>query len=165
MEPNTICRNADLSDADKIAEIWNQGIAEGNATLETEFREEKFVRQWLVNREARYTVIVSETSGRISGWLSINKFSQREAYRFVADISIYVHRDMRNMGIGATLLDRGILIARNNGFHKMVLTMIYGNEIAKKLYLSRGFFRVGILHEQGIINNRWIDTEIMEKIL
>lgn len=165
METTPLFRNAELSDAGKIAEIWNQGIEEGNATLETEFRDKKFVKQWLINRDARYTVMVAESSGYISGWLSLNKFSQREAYRFVADISIYVHRDMRNMGTGGFLLDHGISTARNNDFHKIVLTMIYGNERAKKLYLSRGFSSVGVLHEQGIINDKWIDTEIMEKML
>ncbi|WMT52038.1 MAG: N-acetyltransferase family protein [Ferroplasma sp.] len=165
MDVARICRIANLSDAGIVAEIWNQGIADSNATLETKPRDDEFVRKWLLNREERYPVMVVELYGKVSGWLSFNPFSQREAYKFVVDISIYVKRDMRGTGTGTFLLDQGIITAVNNGFHKMVLTMIHGNEIAKKLYLSRGFSSVGILHEQGIINGKWVDTEIMEKIL
>ncbi len=165
MENSKLCRPANLSDAGIVAEIWNQGIEDGNATLETKPRNDVFVKQWLLNREPRYSVMVAELSGEVSGWLSLNPFSQREAYKFVADISIYVKKDMRGTGIGTFLLDHGIITAVNSGFHKMFLTMIHGNEIAKKLYLSRGFLSVGILHEQGILNERWVDTEIMEKIL
>ena len=37
------------------------------------------------------------------------------------------------------LLDQGILEARTNGFHKIVLTMISGNEHARNLYINHGF--------------------------
>jgi phosphinothricin acetyltransferase len=165
MHEEITCRRSNCRDAFFIANIWNQGIDDGNATFETEYRDEEYVRNWLTNRDARYSVIVAQSGTEIAGWLSLNPFGQRKAYRFVADISIYIDKNHRGKGIGSMILDYGIAEAINSGFHKIVLTMIYGNEKARKLYINHGFSTVGIMHEQGTLNNRWIDTEIMEKIL
>jgi L-amino acid N-acyltransferase YncA len=158
-------RKANTADAQAIADIWNEGIEDGNATFEINNKSRAWTTNWLVDRDPRYSVLVADNGNNIAGWLSLNPFSQRDAYRFVADISIYVERNYRGMGIGTAMLDHGILEAKRNNFHKLVLTMIYGNEPAKKLYISRGFTLVGIMHEQGILSNKWFDTEIMEKIL
>ncbi|HII82901.1 MAG TPA: N-acetyltransferase [Ferroplasma sp.] len=158
-------RKASCHDATYIGAIWNQGIDDGIATLEIEKRDTEWVKNWLSSRDPRYSVIIADDDGKIVGWLSLNPFSQRKVYRFVADISIYIERTHRGHGLGSNLLDQGILEARTNGFHKIVLTMISGNEHARNLYINHGFRTVGIMHEQGILNNKWIDTEIMEKIL
>ncbi len=158
-------RTADPGDAQYIANIWNQGIEDGNTTFEIKKRDAVWTTNWLVNRDRRYTVMVADNGKELLGWLSLNPFSQREAYRLVADISIYIERKHRGNGIGSAILDYGIIEAKKNNFHKLVLTMIYGNEPARKLYTSRGFATAGIMHEQGLLNNKWIDTEIMEKIL
>lgn len=158
-------RKANPGDAQAIADIWNEGIEDGNATFEINNRSGAWISNWLVNRDPRYSVLVADNGMNILGWLSLNPFSQRGAYRFVADISIYIKRNYRGTGIGSGILDCGIMEAKRNNFHKLVLTMIYGNEPARKLYISHGFTEVGIMHEQGMLNNKWIDTEIMEKIL
>ncbi|MGE9810266.1 N-acetyltransferase family protein, partial [Ferroplasma acidiphilum] len=165
MDTGIIYRKASLDDVPYIADIWNQGIDSGNATFEIKKRDPVWTSDWLVKRDPRYVVLVAGNRNNILGWLSLNPFSSREAYRFVADISIYVENSYHGRGIGSGLLDHGIIEAKINGFHKLVLTMFRDNEIARKLYISRGFSTVGIMHEQGILNNKWIDTEIMEKIL
>jgi len=158
-------RKANTGDAQAIANIWNEGIEDGNATFEINNKNMVWITNWLLSRDPRYSVLVADNGNNIAGWLSLNPFSQRDAYRFVSDISIYVERNYRGRGIGSEILDHGILEAKRNNFHKLILTMIYSNEPAKKLYISHGFTVVGIMHEQGMLNNKWIDTEIMEKIL
>ena len=159
------CRKANSNDSRFIAAIWNQGIEDGNATLETRHKDEEWTNNWLLNRDSRYSVLVAHKGREILGWLSLNPFSMREVYRYVADISIYVERKHRGEGIGTGILDCGIMEAKKNGFHKLVLTMIHGNMAAKKLYLNHGFTTVGIMHEQGMLYGNWVHTEIMEKIL
>ena len=159
------CRKANSNDSGFISAIWNQGIEDGNATLEKRHKDEEWTKNWLLNRDSRYSVLVAHNGREILGWLSLNPFSMREAYRYVADISIYVERKHRGEGIGTGILDCGIMEAKKNGFHKLVLTMIHGNLAAKKLYINHGFTTVGIMHEQGMLNGKWVHTEIMEKTL
>ena len=86
-------RPAAAADAEQICRIYNQGIEDRVATLEVELRSPDERRQWLEGRGARHPVIVAEhDAGEIAGWASLNVFSPREAYRFVADISVYVER-------------------------------------------------------------------------
>ena len=53
-------RIATASDAEAICRIYNQGIEDRVATLETELRTPDERRQWLANRSPRHPVIVAE---------------------------------------------------------------------------------------------------------
>lgn len=60
-----------------ITEIYNQGIEDRVATLEQSPKTVDEVTNWLINREARYKVIVAERDDQILGWASINPYSHR----------------------------------------------------------------------------------------
>jgi L-amino acid N-acyltransferase YncA len=160
-------RLAAAADAEAICRIYNQGIEDRLATLETELRTPEERRQWLASRGPRHPVIVVETGGAatIVGWGSLNVFNAREAYRFVADLSVYVERGWRGKGVGSLLLDRLIELARQYAFHKMVLSAFPSNTGGVALYEKFGFRTVGIYREQGLLDGQWVDTVVMEKLL
>jgi L-amino acid N-acyltransferase YncA len=56
-------RLATASDAEAICRIYNQGIEDRVATLETELRTPDERRQWLASRSSRHPVIVAEPEG------------------------------------------------------------------------------------------------------
>lgn len=187
-------RLATATDAEAICRIYNQGIEDRVATLETELRTPDERRQWLANRDARHPVIVAEfvaefidglfadaeparaslgpppaqaglTDPATIGWASLNVFNAREAYRFVADISVYVERGWRGKGVGGALLEKLIELGRAHGYHKLVLSAFPGNTGGMALYAKSGFRTVGIYREQGQLDGKWVDTIIMEKLL
>ena len=159
-------RDAEVDDAEAIARIYNQGIEDRVATLETEPRTADERRQWLSDHGARYPVLVSvRDEGTIVGWASLNRFNPRAAYDHVADISVYVDRAARGQGVGDALLQALDARARAIGFHKLVLAAFPFNEAGLRLYQRRGFRTVGIYHEQGMLDGRWVDTIVMEKLL
>ena len=47
----------------------------------------------------------------------------------------------------------------------MVLAALASNSAGVGLYESAGFTRVGIYHEQVMLDGRWVDVVIMEKLL
>jgi len=158
-------RAAAGGDADAICAIHNQGIEDRIATLDTNVRTPDGVRAWLAERGARHPVIVAAADQGIVGWGSLNQFNPRQAYDFVADFSVYVEREWRGHGIGRQILDRLIELARSAGYHKMVLTALASNNTGLGLYERAGFSRVGIYREQGLLDGKWVDVAIMEKIL
>ncbi len=159
-------RPAAAADAEAICRIYNQGIEDRIATLETEQRTPEERRRWLAERGPRHPVIVAENAqGEVVGWASLNVFNPREAYRWVADLSVYVERGWRGKGVGSALLERLIGLAHEHGFHKMVLSAFPDNRAGMALYEKFGFRTVGIYREQGLLDGRWVDTVIMEKIL
>jgi L-amino acid N-acyltransferase YncA len=192
-------RLASAADAEAICRIYNQGIEDRVATLETELRTPDERRQWLAGRSARHPVIIAEVesealSERVSqglpgraeparaslsppsvqagltgpatiGWASLNVFNAREPYRFVADISVYVERGWRGKGVGRVLLEKLTELGRTHGYHKLVLSAFPGNAGGMALYAKSGFRTVGIYHEQGQLDGKWVDTIVMEKLL
>jgi len=83
----------------------------------------------------------------------------------VVDFSLYVARERRGQGIGDALLRALEERARGLGFHKMVLAAFPTNKSGLRLYERHGFTLVGIYREQGMLDGRWVDTMVMEKLL
>ncbi len=158
-------RPATAADAAAICTIYNQGIEDRVATLETDLRSPEERRQWLAARGPRHPVIVAEAGGEVVGWGSLNPFNPRKAYDYVADFSVYIERGWRGRGIGKRILARLIELARELGYHKLVLSAFPTNAGGMALYQKFGFRTVGIYKEQGKLDGRWVDTIIMEKLL
>jgi phosphinothricin acetyltransferase len=154
-----------VADAAAIAAIYNQGIADRVATLETEERTPEERASWLAARTPRHPVLVAVAGDQVVGWGTLNPFSPRTAYDHVADFSLYVERGWRGKGVGSVLLEALIERARQLGYHKMVLSAFPWNAAGMALYQKHGFRTVGIYQEQGMLDGKWVDTIIMEKIL
>ena len=159
-------RGATEADAARICLIYNQGIEDRLATLETELRTPDERRRWLETRSPRYPVIVAEPADHAPvAWGSLNVFNARECYRHVADISVYVERGWRGRGVGRVVLARLIDLGREHRFHKLVLSAFPFNQAGVALYERLGFRTVGIYKEQGLLDGTWVDTIIMERLL
>ena len=159
-------RIATPDDAPEIARIYNQGIEDRLATLETTLRDADERAAWMSAKGPRHPVIVAVNErGSLFGWGSLNQFNPRPAYDHVCDFSIYIAREARGKGIGSALLVELETLARTNGFHKIVLAAFPFNAAGMKLYEKQGFRTVGIYKEQGMLDGKWVDTIIMEKLL
>lgn len=165
-EQKMVIRAANSEDAPAIARIYNQGIEDRSATLETDLRTSEERAEWLAARGPRHPVLVAlDSAGTITGWGSLNSFNPRPAYAHVVDFSVYVAREQRGRGIGDALLSALEERARACGYHKMVLAAFPTNVPGMRLYERHGFQQVGIYHEQGMLDGRWVDVIVMEKLL
>ncbi|MGH2532925.1 MAG: arsinothricin resistance N-acetyltransferase ArsN1 family A [Thermomicrobiales bacterium] len=158
-------RPASEADIPAITRIYNEGIVDRLATLETEERAEEERRAWLAARDDRHPVLVAERDGQLAGWGALNVFNPRPAYRYVADFSVYVAREARGLGVGSALLSALIAEARRLGYHKLVLAAFPFNAAGMRLYTRHGFREVGIYREQGVLDGQWVDTIVMELLL
>lgn len=158
-------RLAEKSDIKQITCIYNQGIADRTATLEADEKtiEDRIV--WFETHDSRHPILVAESEGNVVGYASLNVFNSRCAYSGVVDFSIYIERSFRGKGAGSILLDALIKKAGQLGYHKLVLSALSHNENGKVLYKKFGFREIGIYKEQGILDGKWIDVLVMEKIL
>ncbi len=158
-------RPAVPQDAAAICAVYNEGIEDRIATLETRLRTPQEQREWLLAHGPRHPVIVAERAGRVIGWASLNSFNPRAAYDHVADFSVYVERANRGQGVGRQLLQALEALARALGYHKLVLAMFPWNAAGVALYRRAGFREVGVYRKQGQLDGRWVDVLIMEKLL
>src|SRR5213080_3916979 len=88
-----VIRPATTADEAAIAAIYNQGIAERQATFETEQRRPGDLSAALL--------LVVERDGRVAGWAAVSAYSDRCIYAGVGEYTIYVDRAARGAGLGA----------------------------------------------------------------
>lgn len=163
--PGMTIRPAIFEDVAAIARIYNQGIEDRSATLETALRSEEERAAWLGARGPRHPVLVAlNDNAHLMGWGSLNAFNARPVYDHVADFSVYVSREQRGRGVGDALLAALEDAARGLGYHKMVLAAFPTNVPGMRLYERHGFATVGTYHEQGMLDGHWVDVIVMEKV-
>lgn len=161
-----LTRIACLEDIESITEIYNQGIEDRIATLEADTKSiAQMVAMFKARSERHKVIVIADNTGAIQGWASLNVFNARECYRGVADLSIYICRAARGKGLGKLLLVALVDMAKQVGFHKLVLSTMAHNFVGHKLYASVGFRKVGTYAKQGMLDGKWIDVTIMEKLL
>jgi L-amino acid N-acyltransferase YncA len=158
-------RRASGADLDAIRAIYNEGIEDRVATLDSEPRSPDEIARWWAQHDERYAVMVATDSHAIVGWASLNRFSHRCAHSSIADLSVYVSRDRRGKGVGYALLQSLCDEAQRSGFHKIVLHALNDNEHGKRLYRKAGFQEVGIFKEHGLLERKFVDVIAMERLL
>ena len=113
--PITI-RKSSLEDVPAITEIYNEAILTTTATFDTEPKSVAERQNWLRSHCERHPVLVAEIDGRVVGWSSLSKWSERKAYDDTAETSFYVLSAFRGRGIGRKKLKvatiKGIPAAR-----------------------------------------------------
>src|SRR6266576_1707133 len=93
-------RDLRREDWPEVARIYEEGIATGNATFETEVPSWE---EWDGAHLAEHR-FVADRDGRVVGWIALVPASPRECYSGVAEVSGYVTADARGQGVGARLL-------------------------------------------------------------
>jgi L-amino acid N-acyltransferase YncA len=155
-------RLATPADAEAIAAIYSEGIADGLATFETRPRTRDDVLHWF---GTRFPVVVVEDDGGVVAFGSTSEYRARECYAGIAEFSVYVARAHRGRGAGRVAMDALIAAAREAGFWKLVSRVFVENAASRALLARVGFREVGIYHRHGQLRGVWRDVVIVERLL
>lgn len=144
----------------RVEEIYAQGIATGDATLESE---PPSWREWDTSHldDAR---LVAEQEGRVVGWAALSPVSGRCAYEGVAEVSVYVAEGARGDGLGTRLLEELIQRSEEQGYWTLEAGIFPENRASLRAFEKAGFRRVGLregLGRQG--DGEWRDVVLMER--
>jgi L-amino acid N-acyltransferase YncA len=156
-------RTATPDDADAIAAIYNEGIADGIATFETRPRTADDVQGWFGSRFP--IVVVEDADGSIVAFASTSEYRPRECYRGIAEFSVYAARAQRGRGVGRLAVDALAAAAREAGFWKLVSRVFVENLASRALLRRLEFREVGIYERHGRLHGVWRDVVIVERLL
>jgi len=148
------------ADADAVIAIYAQGIASGNATLETAVPDWS---HWHTShrRDCRF---VARLDGAVVGWTAIGRYSSREVYAGVAWESVYVAEAARGEGVGRALLDALIPASEAAGVWTLMAGVLVDNAASLALHERVGFRRVGVQERIGRdAAGRWRDVALLER--
>lgn len=155
-------RRADPGDAARIATIYNEGIAERQATFETRPRGTAEVAGWTVRP---LPVLVAEHEGRVVGFGRIGPYSEREVYAGIGEHAVYVGSEARRLGVGHALLEALAVAAEEIGLYKLTSRIFTTNTASIELHRRSGFTIVGVQRHHGQLDGVWRDCVLVERLV
>lgn len=158
-------RPATARDAEATAEIYNTEVVSSDVTFDLVPRTLDEQRAWLNARSGALEVVVAEIDDEVVGFASLSAYKERPAYRATVEDSVYVSRAIRGGGVGRALLTEIVAVAEARGFHTVIGRIVGGHDASIRLHRAVGFTHVGTEREVGRKFGRWLDVEIMQKLL
>jgi len=120
----------------------------------------------------RFPYLAAVREGEIVGYAYAHPYGVRKAYSWAVELSVYIRRDCRGMGIGRMLYEamEDILNAQNiTNLYVLVAGVDEEDEYlthdSQKFHLAMGYEYVGKLHKAGYKFGHWYDMITMEKII
>ncbi len=156
-------RPATDADADAIAAIYNEGIADRVATFETRPREPGEVVTWLSERLP--LLVATDEDGTLLGFARVSRYSDRCVYAGVGEHGVYVARAARGRQVGRRLLDALVAASEQAGLYKLTSRLFADNAASRAVHLAAGFEEVGIQRRHGRLDGEWKDCVLVERLL
>ncbi len=159
METNI--REMTSDDYPSVAQIYDEGIATGNATFQTQAPNWE---SWNKDHLTFGRLIAENMAGEVIGWAALVPVSGRCVYAGVAELSVYVSEAARGLGIGRLLMEKLISESENNGIWTLQAGLFPENIGSIKLHLKTGFRQIGYRERVGQMSDgRWRDTLLFER--
>jgi phosphinothricin acetyltransferase len=155
-------RQATPEDAEAIARIYNEGIADRVATFETRLRSAEDVRTWF---DGLHPCVVAELGGEVIAFGATFGYRPRECYAGIAEASLYVARSARGRGAGMLAMQALIDAAAAAGFWKLLSRIFMENQASRNLCRKTGFREVGVYEKHGKLDGVWRDVVIVERLI
>lgn len=159
-------RAATAVDADAVAAIYDHYVAHTIVT----FEEEAVPASEMALRIQGIAAVplpwlIAERQSRVVGYAYARPWRERRAYRFSAEITVYVDPANTGHGIGSKLYERLFQLIQDRGIHAVVGVIALPNEASVALHEKFGLAKVAHLREVGFKFDRWIDVGYWERIL
>ncbi len=160
-------RTACVSDARSINEVFDHYIDHSVATFNEKHKTVAERENELQRLLKMYPFLIAEDEhGRLLGFACAEPFRAQSGYRFMPELTIYLHPDApKGCGIGSRLFEELFRLLRTQGFACAISVVEGGNEASLALHRRFGFQEVGFLFHSAYKHGRWLDTRILLKTL
>jgi len=138
-------RTAKVEDLEAIVDIYNQAITAGQKTADTKQVAIDDQEQWFEGHIAkRHPIFVAEDSNIIVGYLSISAYRPgRQALRFTAEVSYYIHFEHHRKGVASNLLQHAIVMCPALQIKTLFAILMDSNQASIGLLEKHGFQKWG----------------------
>ncbi|MFH6602693.1 GNAT family N-acetyltransferase [Maribacter algicola] len=147
------------SDWDAVSRIYADGIATGFATFEKDIPD---YGSWDTNH-MKSCRLVAIKEDKILGWAALSPVSSRCVYGGVGEVSVYIEKDSRRMGVGELLMESLIRESEKEGLWTLQSGIFPENKGSIRLHEKVGFRYIGKRERVGNLDGVWKDNLLYER--
>jgi L-amino acid N-acyltransferase YncA len=152
-------RHADPArDAAQCAEIYGPFVTDTVISLEERPPGSAEMAARIEQTSHSYPWLVSQDGGSVVGYAYASRHRERAAYRWAADVAVYVHEGHRRRGIGHALYHTLFELLARQGVRIACAGITLPNQASVALHESCGFQPVGIYRRIGWKMGAWWDV-------
>lgn len=159
-------RFAKPSDAHAIADIYNHYIANTVVSFEEDqidtLEAEKRIAE---TKDLDLPYLVAETANGIAGYAYASKWNGRCAYKYTAEITVYLSLDATRQGLGTALYEKLFEALRQRKYHGVIAGISLPNPGSVALHEQFGMDKVAHFKEVGFKFDRWVDVGYWQGML
>ena len=158
-------RNASVSDAKQICDIYNHYVINSTVTFEEKPIPAKEMSDRIEKLQSKFPWLVYEKENEVLGYAYATEWRSRIAYRYSAETTVYLKQDMHSKGIGSLLCKALIEAIRPLSIHTLIAGIALPNDSSTALHEKLGFEKVAHFKEVGFKMNQWVDVGYWQLIL
>ena len=149
-------RHADPDrDAAACAAIYAPNVTTGLASLEERAPEPHEMAERIRIVSRAYPWLVAEIDGEVAGYAYGSRHHDRAAYRWSADVTVYISPAHHRRGIGRTLYEALFELLRRQGVYEICAGVTLPNDGSVGLHESMGLRPVGVYRDIAFKFGRW----------
>ncbi|QIX60906.1 N-acetyltransferase [Hymenobacter sp. BT18] len=143
-----------------VRAIYEQGIATGNATFQTEAPSWE---AWDAAHHQHSRLVALGAEDEVLGWAALTPVSGRCVYAGVAEVSVYIATAAQGKGVGRQLLQALVTESEHNGIWTLQAGIFPENEPSIRLHQAAGFRLIGQRERIGQMRGVWRNTALLER--
>jgi L-amino acid N-acyltransferase YncA len=154
-----VIRDADPArDAAACAAIYAPHVEGSAVSFEERTPDATEMAARIERYSAGHAWLVADRDEEVVGYAYATAFNERPAYRWSANVSVYLADGARGQGIGRAIYEALFARLRERGFRMACAGTTLPNEASVGLHESLGFERVGVNREIGWKHGAWHDV-------
>ncbi|SEQ29796.1 GNAT family N-acetyltransferase [Microlunatus flavus] len=158
-------RPATVRDAAGCAEVYAPYVLGTAVSFETEPPDPAAMAGRIEAAQASHAWLVAEDDGVLLGYAYAGPYRSRPAYRWTAEVSVYVAAGAHGRGVGRALYQALLARLVQRGYRTAVAGTTLPNPASLALHEALGFTPAGVLHAVGWKAGRWHDVALLELAL
>ncbi len=151
----TRVRFAVKEDAAAILRIYETYIKNTTVTFEIEVPTVSAFEERMERITAQFPWLVCEIDGEVVGYAYASMHGERAAYRWSADLSVYIDERYHRRGIAASLYEAVQTLLREQGYYTVYAGVSTPNPKSEAFHTAMGFRNLGEFKNVGYKLGQW----------
>lgn len=155
MSSASLIRLASTDDAAAIQGIYAPVVRDTVVSFEVDAPSVQDMAQRIANTLPQFPWLVCEHQGEVVGYVYATAHSERAAYAWSVNVSVYIHPRCHRCGVGRALYTSLFAILRLQGFYNAYAGATLPNPGSVGLHEEMGFRPVGVYEAVGYKFSAW----------